>query len=442
MRPFNLLLIFLLLAAAVLAACTTAGTTTDTPAPTEAITPAPPEAEEDTPTAEAATATAEPPPATATTEPAAPTATAEPTATTEPAAPVAFCPEIARPALILFLPSDQLLLFDPASGESCALPVAGRFIGAAELTDSAFFSPAPSATAEGDALVIQRFLPDGAVEDLPYTLIDAGTGASYTGFAVSPDERLIAWGVIGPAAGSDLPSTSLSVADLETGEVVTGVTVEAGEQSRALTPIRFDEATNTLFYALQPYGLGGSWIAFNGRYDNLYAVAGEGGGEPELIFDCAEKGLFLCLGDFFVVDGAVTGLAYVDPQAGTVVIENGAGEVINTLQTDAEYAGYPTWGPSGELVYYTADIDDDSGGAPMPAMGNLLRVAPPTAPAETLVSDPALALPIEFLDDTRVVVNWVTEPETGLWGLALAGVDGSLEMLETPTGATVAGVVR
>lgn len=78
----------------------------------------------------------------------------------------------------------------------------------------------------------------------------------------------------------------------------------------------------------------------------------------------------------------------------------------------------------------------------MPAMGNLMRVAPPTAPAETLVSDPSLVLPVEFLDDTRVVVNWVTEPETGLWGLALVGIDGSVELLDAPAGAIVPGVVR
>lgn len=424
MRQFKLLIVLLLLAVTALAACTPAETTPGAPAPTVAVT-------SESPTAEQPTETP---------EPAAPTATAaptEPTATAEPAATAAFCPEIARPALILFLPTDQLLLFDPASGATCPLPVPGRFAGTVRLTADAFFSPAP---AGGDALVIQRYLPDGTVEDLPYTRI--GSGASYTGFTVSGDSRLIAWGLIAPEAGSSQTTTRLRVANLETGAILGGVEPEADDRPRAITPIRFDESGNTLFYTVQPYGLGGSWISFNGRYDNLYAISADLSGEPQKIFDCAEKELFLCLGDFFVVDGAVTGLAYVDTQAGAVIVENGAGEVLNTLQADAEYVGYPTWGPSGELVYYTATLAEMTSGPPMPAMGNLMRVAPPTAPAETLLSDPSLVLPVEFLDDTRVVVNWVTEAETGLWGLALVSIDGSVELLDAPAGAIVPGVVR
>jgi hypothetical protein len=353
--------------------------------------------------------------------------------------PTGFCPEIPRPALILFLPTDQLLLVDPATGASCPLPVPGRYAGMVELTPGAFFSPAPAAGGN-DALVIQRYLPDGTVEDLPYTRIVGG--ASYTGFAVSGDSRLIAWGLVGPEAGTSQTITRLRIANLETGALFGDAAPPPDDRPRGLMPIRFDAAGSTLYYALQPYGVGGSWIAFVGRYDNLYAISTESGAEPQKIFDCADKGLFLCLGDFFVTDGAVTAVAYVDQQAGTVFVENGAGDLLNTLQEDADYVGYPTWGPTGELVYYTATLAEMTDGPPMPAMGNLRRVAPPTAPAETVVSDPNLALPVEFLDDTRVVVNWITEPETGLWGLALAGIDGAVEMLNASSGASVAGIAR
>ena len=407
----------LLLAAVILAACTAGGAEPGA-APTVA------------PTA--------PVPEQATSEPA-----AEPTATVAPAEPEAaqaFCPEIARPALILFHPADQVLLFDPASGESCALPIPGRYVGMVALTDRAYFSPAPAAAGASDELVIQRYLPDGTVDDLPYTRI--GSGASYTGFIVSGDSRLIAWGLIGPKAGTSQTTSRLRIANLETGALFGDVTPQTDGQPRSLMPIRFDESGQTLFYSLQPYGIGGSWIAFNGRYDNLYAVATDGSGEPELIFDCASKELFLCLGDFFTVDSAVTGLAYVDAQASTVVVENGEGEVLNTLAVAEEYVGYPTWGPGGELVFYSADLAEVTDGPPAPAMGHLHRVAPHTAPAETLLSDPALVLPVGFLDDSRVVVNWFGEPETQAWGLALIGMDGSLEVLDAPAGTAVTGIVR
>ncbi len=417
MRQLSLLFVVLLLAQIALAACTPAAPTPGAPAPTVAVTAGAPPSEQ--------------PPATA--EP-------QPTATTEPAAPAAFCPEIARPALILFMPTDQLVLFDPAGGASCPLPVPGRFAGMVQLTPDAFFSPAPSATGSGDALVIQRYLPDGAVEELPSTRI--ASGVSYTGFTVSGDSRLIAWGLIAPEAGSSQTTTRLRVASLETGAILGGLEPEADDRPRAITPIRFDEAGDTLFYTVQPYGIGGSWISFNGRYDNLYAIAADLSGEPQKIFDCADKGLFLCLGDFFVADGNVAGLAYVDREAGAVIVENDAGELLNTLPATGDYVGYPTWGPTGELVYYTATLAGTSGGPPTPAMGNLQRVAPPTAPAETVAADPALALPVGFLDDSRVVVNWVTEAESGLWGLALAGIDGVVEPLDVPAGASVAGIAR
>jgi hypothetical protein len=387
------------------------------------------------------TATTEPAPEpTPTTAPAEPTATSEPAPTGETAAEAAFCPEIARPALILFLPSDQLLLFDPASGATCPLPIPGRYAGMVQLTESAFFSPAPAATAAGDALVIQRYLPDGTVVDLPYTM--TAPGASYTGFVVSPDARLIAWGVIGPTPGSDDPATNLYVASLETGELRATVGPVSSMQPRGLMPVRFDDSGNKLFYAEQPYGIGGSWVAFHGRYDTLYAIATDGSGTLEPLFDCGGGGVGLCIGDFLTVDGAVTALAYVDAQAGTVVVQNGAGQVLNTLQPGAEYVGYPTWSPGGELVFYTADLAEMSDGPPTPAMATLQRVAPPTAPAETLLGDPALALPVGFLDDTHVVVNWITDPDTGTWSLALVGIDGSLQHLDVPPGATIAAIVR
>ncbi len=409
-------IILLLLLAVALAACMPDGAEPGDALPV-ATTGAPPEQ---------ATATAAP--------------TIEPTATAEPEIAQAFCPEIARPALILHHPADQVLLFDPASGESCPLPIPGRYIGMVALTANAYFAPAPAAGGAADELVIQRYLPDGAVADLPYSRI--GSGASYTGFTVSGDSRLIAWGMIGPDANSDQTITRLGIANLETGTLSAEVAPPADGQPRGFMPIRFDESGQTLFYALQPYGIGGSWIAFNGRYDNLYTITTDGSGEPELVFDCASKELFLCLGDFFVVDGDVTGLAYVDAPARAVVVENGDGEVINRLEVAEEYAGYPTWGPGGELIFYSADLAEATDGPPSPAMGYLHRIAPPTAPAETLLNDPALVLPVGFLDESRVVVNWFGEPETFAWGLALVGIDGSLQLLDAPAGTAVSGIVR
>ena len=442
MRRFSLIFLFLL--AAILVACRPAATEPAESGPTAIVATAIPV----TAVATATTAIAEQ----ATAEVVEPTATEPPVATAAPGASkpdteagvtAALCPEFARPAMLLFLPGDDYYaLFDLASGESCPLAFAEAIPGMVAIAQNDYFVASRTTGAEGQATVIRRYMPDGTVEELAYTMVGTPAGAALpaelVAFTVSDDARLIAWSVLGPSGGSDLPTTSLSIADLETGDVLGGVAPEVGEAPLALVPIRFSEDGSVLYHALQPVGLGGIWSSYVGRYHNLYAIATDGSGTPERIFDCADLGLGLCLGDFFVVDSMVTALAYVDREAGAVVIQNGAGEVLNTFKAGAEYVGYPTWGPGGELVYYAADLSDDPAASPLPEMGLLQRVAPPTAPAETLASDPALLLPVRFLNDTQVVAGWAGENDSR--GLALVGVDGSAEVLDVPEGAMLLGV--
>jgi hypothetical protein len=353
---------------------------------------------------------------------------------------ISLCPELARPALTLLLADGGYALFDPASGATCPLSFADVLPGMIGVVQNDLYVAGRAVGPEGEAAVIRRYAPDGAAGEfeLPPTLVDAQAGTELVGFTVLPDARLIAWSVLGPTAGSDWPSTALTIADMETGQLLVGISPDVGQTPVTLLPIRFSQDGSKLFYALQPTGLGGIWSSYVGRYDNLYAVATDGTGEQELIFDCAGLEEGLCLGDFLEVEGEVTGLAYVDRETGTVVIENGEGEVLNTLAAEEEYVGYPTWGPGGELVYYSADLSDDPAASPLPVMGLLYRVAPHTGPAETLASDPALLLPVRFLDDTHVVVLW--SAESGARGLAVVGVDGTVEVLDVPAGATLLGL--
>ena len=370
-------IIFLLLLAVTLVACRPAAATeVAVSEPAESVSAAIPATE----TAIATTAIAGP-------------AATEPPATARPETESgAFCPEIARPAMLLFhTADDSYALFDPAGGQSCPLPFVEAIPGMVVMAQDNFFLATRTTSPEGQAALIRRSLPDGTVEELAYTMVGTPAGATLqaelVAFTLSADARLIAWSVLGPTAGSDLPAPSLSIANLETGTVLGSVAPEVGEAPLALLPIRFSEDGSTLYYALQPYGLGGMWSSYVGRYHNLYAIATDGSSTPQLIFDCAHLGLGLCLGDFFVVDNTVTALAYVDREAGAVVIHNSAGDVINTIQAGTEYVGYPTWGPGGELVYYTADLSAAPAANPAPAGGFLQRVAPSTAPAETVAGD-------------------------------------------------------
>lgn len=364
-----------------------------------------------------------------------PAPTEEPSPTAEPEAqePGGLCPDFPRPALVLFIAEDYHL-FDSSTGELCTLEFEENVIGGmVAVAGDDFFVNSHTTGSEGAATVIQRISSDGSVQELPYTLVDTEHGTTLVGFTLSPDASLIAWSVLGGSAvGSDFPSSSLTITNLETGTHQASFGNE-GDAPRALRPIRFSDDGSMLYYTNQPYGIGGSWIAFVGRYDNLYAVPTDGSGSPELIFDCADIGTGLCIGDFTVYDNAINGLAYVDRAQNAVIIENGQGQILNTLVSEEAYIGYPSWSPSGELVYYTADIVE-SEGSPAPEVGILHRVAPPNAPSEVLLADPGLLLPVRYLNDTQLIVQWLAED--GNWTFALANPDGTVQTFDLPMGAS------
>jgi hypothetical protein len=189
-----------------------------------------------------------------------------------------------------------------------------------------------------------------------------------------------------------------------------------------------------LFYARQPIGIGGSWRAFVGRYDSLSSIPAAGG-EASDHFNCGDAGLFLCIGDFYLVNGQLANIAYTDDQAGAVVVLTGDGGAINNLPAEVNYIGYPTFSPTAELVYYTAELTEDS---ILPVAASLHRVAPPTAPSEVVVSDPALLLPNQFIDDARLIVGYA--PDESTFGNAIVNLmDGSVTPLsQWPTASVVA----
>jgi hypothetical protein len=426
-----------LLFAAFLAACSplTPETGPGVNEPTIEVSTAVSATEEPTPTAEIIE---QPTPTIEIVEPA-PTEEPTPTAEPEPDPTVGLCPDFPRPAMVLFV-KEGYTLFNPISGESCDLTLGENVIGGQmEAVGSDYYVNTSTTGSEGEATIIRRISLDGTVQELPYTMADTAHGSTLTSFIVSPDGRNIAWGVLGQSGDGGFPSSSLSITNIETGETLSSVGSTI-EEPRSLQPIRFSSDGSMLYYALQPYGIGGSWIAFVGRYDNLYAVPTDGSADPELLFDCAETGTGLCLGDFFLYENEVIGLAYVDRAENAVIILNGEGVELNKLTAEEEYIGYPTWGPGGEFVYYTANIDNETDGPPLPEIGILHRVVPQTAPAETLYSEPGLLTPIRYLNETQIIAQWLAED--GSWGLAIISGDGTLQKFDILNGASFIDIVQ
>ncbi len=354
----------------------------------------------------------------------------EPTATTAPAA--AFCPEVPRPALILFIPGEKYVVTDPASGQACDMPFPGPLPGIVQVANEQIYYH----VAKENNLVVQRLSPDGTVEDLPYTTLST-TGGLFQNYLVSPDGQYIAWSYAGTK--QDDPSMAVSelwIAEMATGQVTAQVEdfSQLSEGLHGLVPVRFSDDDSTLFFARQPIGIGGAWMSFVGRFDNLSSTP-TNGGEVTHYFDCVQEGLFLCIGDFYLVNGQVANIVYTNDQAGEVVVRTGDGQVINSLPADMSYVGYPTFSPTAELVYYTAELTEES---ILPVAASLHRVAPPTAPAEVVVSNPALLLPDRFIDGTRLVVGYA--PDESTFGNVVVNLmDGSLTPLsQWPTAMIVA----
>lgn len=83
-------------------------------------------------------------------------------------------------------------------------------------------------------------------------------------------------------------------------------------------------------------------------------------------------GFGLCPGDFQVQENEVVALAYTDYQEGVVVIRNGQGKVLSRHTPDADYVGYPTFGPGGDLVFYSAALAETDS-MPLAEVGTIHR---------------------------------------------------------------------
>ena len=353
-------------------------------------------------------------------------ATAEPEAsaeaTTEPVAAV-LCPEVARPAVLLTT-GTSFELHDPLGGTRCVLPIPEDIGLEAIAGDSVYFH---QRDVDAQTIMVARVGPDGVVETLPGT---QGTGDTYNlqQFAVAPDESRLAWSSAAPES-ADNPMALVSTLWIGNGNAGNPVTVFEGMavgENRIATPVRFTADGQTLFFTWQPMGLGGGWSSFVGRYDNLYRVSVTGG-EPQKVFDCADQQLFLCIGDFRD-DGL---LAYVD-QARAIRVGGPGGAGAATIPTVGGYAGYPSFSPSGDLVYSTAALPADNSAVFAPAPGAIYRVtAPYTGEPQMVASAVGLltvALTNPFLDDQHLIVSYA---EGEMWGSAvLDTTNGTITRLE------------
>lgn len=331
----------------------------------------------------------------------------------------ALCIHLARPVLVI-MSQGQLAISNPFTGEQCDLSLPGEYRGILQAGGGFIYF----VDSEGADTLVREMSPDGTLRPLDVTRTNSSEN-SLLGFAVSPDGRYISWST---AAASSDPgmTTSLYVAETSADTAQTIVSDLTREDGRGLIPVRFDEQSQLLVYTLQPIGIGGAWPSFVGRYDSLYTVPA-GGGEAQQHFDCPAQGLFLCIGDFLLQDGALEAIAYV--RENVVEIVDGQGVIVSSASMDDEYIAYPTFSPTGELVYYTATLGEGEGGFPFATPGAYYRLAPPFDGEPLLLAEQdGLLTPYQWFDSQHLIIG--LGDVQGNWGMGLLSTDGSVTRLE------------
>lgn len=343
----------------------------------------------------------------------------------------ALCSRLARPALVIQV-QGRLAITNPFSGDQCDLQLPGEFHGAMQAAGGFLYFQ----DSEDGEQIIRELSPDGTLRPLDVTRTDPAE-QSLLGFAVSPNGQQIAWSTATQTGEPGMVS-SLHVAPVHGDTAETIISGLSREDGRGLIPVRFDESGLLLAYTLQPIGIGGSWPTFVGRYDSVFTIAVDGG-ETLQAFDCPDLGLFLCIGDFRLQDGALSAIAYVN--ANTIEVVDGAGSAIASIQPDAEYVAYPSFNAAGDLLVYTAAIGEDDGGAPFALPGAYYHVAPPYDGEQALIAQQdGLLPPYQWFDDQHLIIGF--GDAAGAWGTALLGLDGSITRIEPWPGAAAVTVIH
>jgi Tol biopolymer transport system component len=325
------------------------------------------------------------------------------------------CRKVPRPALLLIDRGDYYIS-NPVSGESCPFAFPGELPGLIQSGGDALFYHDMDFTTQ--SAVVKRLSPDGTNTSLSFA--ETGPPAQFLHYIVSPDGRQVAWSS-SRTGESGQPVSDLYLAGTDgsgQAQLLAGI---PGTDNRFVVPIRFSSDGQQLYYALQPIGVGGSWVAFNGRYDSLYAVP-TSGGQPTELFRCPADSL-LCLGDF-TGEGEFLRVAYTDPAGKAIHVLAADGQEINHFTfPEADFLGYPAFGLGGELAFYTAAIAEHPDGYPVPQPGTIYIVQPPyNGQPEPVKSDDSLAMIIGWLCSDRLIYNSI-DPG-GNWGTTTTNLAG------------------
>ncbi len=339
------------------------------------------------------------------------------------------CSTIKRPAMLVgnYESPYKMFAIDPTTQAKCDIvlnkPLFGPLASAAGNIYYSVFDK------EAKSITIWQLNGAGSASPLAFTTIQVAEQFYPFNFAISKDGRKIAWtrAMIDPTSTTQPPpyQNDLWVANLDGSAQVALLQQITNNEERYVVPVRFTADNSTLFYALQPNGLGGP--PYGGRYDTLYSRS-LAGGESALIFACPKE-IPLCIGDISA-DGQM--LVYID-QAKKVQVINRNGNLISSLSAPAsDYVGLPTFGATGNLAFVSITFDKQAKTFPPPAKpGYISFIAPPyTEQPQTILTADGVVSIWEWLDENRLGYGMLSEDAFGV-GVSVLSLDGQLVKLST-----------
>lgn len=337
--------------------------------------------------------------------------------------PEGLCPDINRPAMLVanYDNPSGLILIDPESQVTCDIllnqPPFGRIVTAVGNIYYPVFDP------EAQTVSVWQLSPDGAQTPLDFTAVNMEQFGPFS-FVLSADGSKIAWTRAVVDFGVDPPTyrNDLWVANFDGSGQVTLLEQDENTESRYIEPVRFSADNSTLYYALQPDGLGGSIFSFSGVFDSMYSVS-VAGGQPELIYACPTAENPICIGDISP-DGRV--LVYAQPGEGVIQVISNDGSLVSSLTPPtADYLGQAIFGPTGTLAFVSAMLSQPASEdeLPLPNPGYISLIDPPyTGRPRTLLTDNSVATLWEWVDETRLAYGSINE--SGDIGTTIVTTDG------------------
>jgi len=360
-------------------------------------------------------------------------ATSAPSSLSESGPPI--CADLPRPAMVFwpetqpFSCKEQYILRHVASNSECTMqfdPPVSRLLAMA--ADGIYYVTCGTGEESSDQKFI-HYANDGTITELPFTDVD-----NIRYFVISSNGSQVAWSLlrIGETTeDEEIVVSELYSAKADSSEVRLLHRVDnAAEVKRdepfiawMIQPLRFVDDSDLLF-TVQPSGRGGSWNSSTGRYSNLYQKS-LSGGDATLVYECPEDDYSsFCIGDisadndYFAVTAREAAEITIFRMDGTpVAIFSGPGQ---------DYIGFPTFGPTGDLVFMSADVADDQITIEQAIMS--LVTKPYEKAATTLLREPVSFI-WEWVDEQHILYTAVEDIQPQAFSKSLVKLDGVVERL-------------